>query len=75
MTSQANRCGVDKPHLVVLDTLSALKGEPRTVPGNCYCVRCGELVELNFDDVLKRDEEEAKRERETNDGKQPPGER
>jgi hypothetical protein len=38
------------PHLVVLDTITALKGEVRTEPGDCWCCTCNKPVPFWFND-------------------------
>jgi len=41
-------CDVENKHLVVLDTFPQLTGNPRTVPGDCYCTRCQQPVAFWF---------------------------
>lgn len=43
-------CDAEGRHLVVLDveSLQVLRGQKRTVPGDCYCVRCSQPVPYLF---------------------------
>lgn len=40
----ADEVGSCPPHLLVKDTRWMITGEARTVPGDCFCVRCCQPV-------------------------------